>query len=167
MKRILYFDCFAGISGDMTIAALIDLGLDKDKVLTEIEKLGLTGYEIEIGKINRFSISGTDVNVKLSGGFCVNHGHHHQGDFHKEEPFHNGHSQSFHSHEDGERSLGHITHIINNSGIRQPAKKLAIAIFREIAKAEAVVHGKEVEDVYFHEVGAVDSIIDIVGAAIC
>lgn len=162
MKRILYFDCFAGISGDMTIAALIDLGLSEKVVLEEIAKLGIGGYEIDIKKTNRFSISGTDVHVKLDGGVHCQHTHaqdenqehHHEGD----------HS---HSHNDGERSLGHITHIINNSRITENAKKISIEIFKEIAKAEAIVHGKSLEDVHFHEVGAVDSIVDIVGAAIC
>ncbi|MDF2656163.1 MAG: hypothetical protein K0R19_2637, partial [Bacillota bacterium] len=67
MERILYFDCFAGISGDMSIAALIDLGLDPEIVIREIEKLGVKGYHIEIKKVNRFSISGTDVTVHLNG----------------------------------------------------------------------------------------------------
>lgn len=166
MKRILYFDCFAGISGDMTIAALIDLGLDKGKVLAEIEKLGLTGYEIEITKANRFSISGTDVNVKLDGGVNCLHSHGGDGDF-----GHDGHAHHeggvTHKHDEVQRSFGQITHIINNSDISKKAKNLAIDIFREIAKAEAIVHGKSLEDVHFHEVGAVDSIVDIVGAAIC
>lgn len=160
MERILYFDCFAGISGDMTIAALLDLGINQTEFLTELEKLGLKGYSIEIEKVKRFSISGTDVKVILKDDFSCHHSHH--GD-HKH---HNNHSHD-HAHDEGERTLGHITHIINNSTISENAKKLSIDIFKEIAKAEAYVHGVPLDQVHFHEVGAVDSIVDIVGAAIC
>ena len=157
MERILYFDCFAGISGDMSIGALIDLGLDPSAVLEEIKKLGVKGYDIEIKKTNRFSIRGTDVKVTLNGDAeCIHeheeegHGHHHH-----------------HHHDEKERSLADISHIIRSSGISEKAKELAIAIFTEIAKAEAAVHGKQIDEIHFHEVGAIDSIVDIVGAAIC
>lgn len=202
MERILYFDCFAGISGDMSIAALIDLGLDPEIVIREIEKLGVKGYHIEIKKVNRFSISGTDVTVHLDGDAeCVhdhndnqnhNHGHDHMhahshndetnvGSNHSHKDGHNhGHDHSHsrynghnhdhdhsHSHDDRERSLSDISHIIRSCGISERAKEIAIAVFTEIAKAEASVHGKSLEEVHFHEVGAIDSIVDIVGAAIC
>ena len=157
MERILYFDCFAGISGDMSIGALIDLGLDSSEVLKEIKKLGVKGYDIEIKRINRFSISGIDVKVMLNGDAeCI---HEHEGGGHT-----HGHS---HHHDDNERSLNDISHIIRSSRISERAKELAIAVFTEIAKAEAAVHGKKIEEVHFHEVGAIDSIVDIVGAAIC
>lgn len=154
MERILYFDCFAGISGDMSIAALIDLGLDSDAVISELKKLGLNGYDIEIKKINRFSISGTDVKVTLNQEFECHHSHDHS----------HGHT---HTHGDKERSLSDVAHIIEASAIKPRAKKIALAVFTEIAKAEAAVHGKNLEEVHFHEVGAVDSIVDIVGVAIC
>lgn len=157
MEKILYIDCFAGISGDMAIAAFMDLGLDEKAVLEELKKLGVSGYDIEIRKINRFSISGTDVKVSLNGETnCL---HHHEGHGHD-----HGH---LHHHDSKERSLTDISHIINSSEITENAKRIAISIFTEIAKAEAVVHGKSLGEVHFHEVGAIDSIVDIVGAAIC
>ncbi|WP_027399273.1 nickel pincer cofactor biosynthesis protein LarC [Anaerovorax odorimutans] len=161
MEKILYFDCFAGISGDMTIAALVDLGLDEKKVIEEIKKLGVRGYEIEIKKVNRFSISGTDVKVVLNGDINCEHYHH---DHSNDEQNNNHHH---HHHNNRERSLTDISHIINSSDISENSKKIAIEIFTEIAKAEAVVHGKSLGEVHFHEVGAVDSIVDIVGTAIC
>lgn len=171
MERILYFDCFAGISGDMSIAALIDLGLNPEIVIQEIAKLGVKGYHIEINKVNRFSISGTDVTVRLSGeAECVhdhNHGHSHSEPDHNHEHSHCDHQDHSHNHDDRERSLSDISHIIRSSEISERAKEIAIAVFTEIAKAEAAVHGKTVEEVHFHEVGAIDSIVDIVGAAIC
>lgn len=166
MERILYFDCFAGISGDMSLGALIDLGLDPSAVLDEIKKLGVKGYDIEIKKISRYSISGTDVKVTLNGESECVHEHEHQ---HGHGGGH-GHIHSHgHSHRHGgkERSLSDIVHIIRSSGISEKAKKLSIAVFGEIAKAEASVHGTLLSEVHFHEVGAVDSIVDIVGTAIC
>jgi uncharacterized protein (TIGR00299 family) protein len=182
MDRILYFDCFAGISGDMTIGALIDLGLDPSAVVDEIKKLGVKGYDIEISKINRYSISGTDVKVTLNGeAECVHehedehaqdhehdgeHGHSHEhGHGHSHEHGHGHHHH--HHHEGNDRSLSDIVHIIRSSEISDKAKKLAISVFGEIAKAEATVHGTLLSEVHFHEVGAVDSIVDIVGTAIC
>ncbi|QOX63429.1 nickel pincer cofactor biosynthesis protein LarC [Anoxybacterium hadale] len=194
MERILYFDCFAGISGDMSIAALIDLGLNPEAVIKEIAKLGVKGYQIEIKKVNRFSISGTDVTVRLNGEAecvhdhgdipCNGHNHDHSHNHSRDEngKHQNSHDHSHghghsdhadcdlehsHGHDNRERSLGDISHIIQSSEISQRAKEIAIAVFTEIAKAEAAVHGKTVEEVHFHEVGAIDSIVDIVGAAIC
>lgn len=161
MERILYFDCFAGISGDMSIGALIDLGLNPDAVIEEIKKLGIKGYNIEIKKINKFSISGTDVKVTLTGEVDCRHNHGESDQEHE-----HGHHHH-HSHDDRERSLADISHIIESSRISQRAKELSIKIFTEIAKAEAIVHNKKLEEVHFHEVGAIDSIVDIVGAAIC
>lgn len=158
MERILYFDCFAGISGDMSIGALIDLGLDPSAVVEEIKKLGVKGYDIEIKKVNRFSISGIDVKVILNGNVdCVPMHEDDSGPDHMHD----------HEHDEKERSLADISQIIKSSSISDKAKKLSIAIFTEIAKAEAAVHGKSIEEVHFHEVGAIDSIVDIVGAAIC
>jgi uncharacterized protein (TIGR00299 family) protein len=184
MEKILYFDCFAGISGDMSIGALIDLGLSPSAVIEEIKKLGVKGYEIEIKKANRFSISGTDVKVTLTeDSDCIHiheadsgpdHGHdheHHSHDHHHgPEGDHRSHDEKHdhsHTHGEKERSLADISHIIHFSSISQRAKELSVAIFTEIAKAEAAVHGKSIQEVHFHEVGAIDSIVDIVGAAIC
>lgn len=169
MERILYFDCFAGISGDMSIGALIDLGLDPSDVLDEIAKLGVKGYDIEIKKIKRFAISGTDVTVTLNGEVDCVHEHEHGGHTHDHGHGHthdHGHGHSHH-HDENERSLSNIVHIIRSSGISDKAKQLSISIFGEIAKAEAAVHGTLLSEVHFHEVGAIDSIVDIVGTAIC
>lgn len=158
MERILYFDCFAGISGDMTIGALVDLGLDPSAVIEEIKKLGVNGYDIEMKKVSRFSIIGTDVSVTLNGEVDCVHGH---------EEGYQALESSHHHHDQKERSLADIVHIIRSSQISDKAKELSIAVFTEIAEAEAAVHGKKLEEVHFHEVGAIDSIVDIVGAAIC
>ncbi len=171
MERILYFDCFAGISGDMSIGALIDLGLDSAQVTAELKKLAIGGYTIEINKVNRFAISGTDVKVSLIDAAQHKYEAHHD---HKHEVHHEHKHEVHHEHshphtQDGqeERNLADITKIINQSEISNRSKELAVGIFTEIAKAEAVVHGKSLEDVHFHEVGAIDSIVDIVGVAVC
>ncbi|MGI6752369.1 MAG: nickel pincer cofactor biosynthesis protein LarC [Anaerovoracaceae bacterium] len=145
MGNILYFDCFSGISGDMTLGALMDLGLEPSRVRMELEKLNLKGFELQAEKSRRYGITGmeADVIVKESHG----HGHGHE-----------------HSHG---RNFKDIKEIILNSTISSRAKELSINIFTAIAEGEAKVHGKPVEQVHFHEVGALDSIIDIVGTAIC
>lgn len=202
--RILYFDCFSGISGDMTLGALLDLGLEQDAFLNELKKLNLSGYSIEIRKVVKNGISGTDVKVILdgeeSGHICCheneahktiefidyekvyesqyinncdknNHGcHHEQTHLHSHLEHENcsgqAHSHS-HSHSQPERNLADIENIINMSDLKPRVKVMSTKIFREIARAEAKVHGKEINEIHFHEVGAIDSIVDIIGACIC
>ena len=147
MKKILYFDCFSGISGDMTLAALIDLGVDKDLLINELQKLNVHGWKIELSNVSKHNICAKQVNVILE-----EHGHSH-------------HSSKDHSH--FHRNLTDITTIIDNSSISIGAKDLAKRIFMRLAIAEAKVHGTTPDKIHFHEVGAVDSIVDIVGVSIC
>lgn len=140
MMKILYYDCFCGISGDMNLGALIDLGVDGDYIINELQKLSISEeYEIAIRRDVKLGITGTKFDVILR----VGHGHHHQ-----------------------HRTFRDIRAIIEASGLHGQIKKRSIDIFTRIAEAEAKVHDKPVDEVHFHEVGAVDSLIDIVGAAI-
>lgn len=168
-EKILYFDCSAGISGDMTLGALIDLGADKKVFLTELEKLHLEGYEIAFETTQRNAITATHVNVILTGQEQAHdhtHIHEHIHDHgHTHEHDHEHHS---HDHERGHfhRSFRDIRQMIQNSELSKEVKDLSLRIFTRVARAEAKVHHKDIEEVQFHEVGAVDSIVDIVGSAI-
>ncbi len=172
--KILYYDCFSGISGDMNLGALIDIGVDKDYLLEELSKLNVIGYKIEIKKDNRKGIYGTKVNVILTENndeeymHNDNHSHEelkHSGHGHAHEHNHVHHETHEHMHE--HRNLDDIQNIINTSDLKGQVKKIALEIFKKVAEAEAKVHNKPIEEVHFHEVGAIDSIVDIVGAAIC
>lgn len=173
--KVLYFDCFSGISGDMTLGALLDLGIDKAAFLAELEKLKVDGYSIEINNKIKNGISGTDVHVVLEETRHHEDDEEHQyGEIHHIDHHHHGEHE--HTHEDAhehththnsERNLEDIEHIINHSELRPRVKSMSTKIFREIARAEAKVHGKGINEVHFHEVGAVDSIVDIVGSCIC
>ncbi len=169
--RVLYFDCFSGISGDMTLGALLDLGLDSNAFLYELDKLNLRGYSVEIKKVVKNGISGTDVNVILEEDVHEhNHEHHHAHEHdHTHEHHHEHHHDDTHrhSHSQPERNLQAIENIINMSDLKPRVKAMSTKIFREIACAEAKVHGKSIDEIHFHEVGAVDSIVDIVGVCIC
>lgn len=172
--RILYYDCFCGISGDMNLGALIDLGVDPEHLKSELAKLPMANeFELEIFKAQKKGIEGTKVNVLLKTGDSQGHrhldDHDHSGHHHHH---HHGHSHSHghnhsHSHNHNHRNLSHIEALIDNSSLSDSVKALSKKIFMEVAVAEAKVHGKSLEEVHFHEVGAVDSIVDIVGAAIC
>lgn len=143
--KVLYFDCFSGISGDMTLGALMDLGVDEQVFRKELDKLKLEGYKLVIGKSIKNGITGMDVNVILTDD---EHNHNHSLDHHA-------------------RNLRDIEALIDESGVSQSVKDFSKKVFREIAAAEAKVHDKDIYEVHFHEVGAVDSIVDIVGTAIC
>jgi uncharacterized protein (TIGR00299 family) protein len=153
--RALYFDCFSGVSGDMMLGALLDLGIDEKKFIEELNKLNLSGYKIVIEKKVKDSIAVTDVNVIVEG--IEDHNHHHDHDHH--------HDHNHHHHPS--RNLKDIEKIINESNLKSNVKEFGIKVFKEIAKAEARVHNKEINEIHFHEVGAVDSIVDIMGVAIC
>jgi uncharacterized protein (TIGR00299 family) protein len=135
--KIISYDCFSGISGDMNLGAMIDLGVDKDFLIGELNKLNLKGWELKVEKDQRHGISGTKVTVRQT------------------------------RHEHAHRHMSDIEKIINASSLDNKTKELALKIFMKIAVAEAAVHGTSVDHVHFHEVGAVDSIIDVTGAAIC
>ena len=143
--KTLYFDCSSGISGNMTIGALLELVGDKDYLLKELKKLNLEGYKIEISKKVKNGITGTYVDVILE------HSHEHLD-----------HKEHHHVH----RNLEDIYTIIDNSSIDEKTKQLSKRIFERVARAESKVHHKPLEEVHFHEVGAIDSIVDIVGTAI-
>lgn len=144
--RVLYFDCSSGISGNMTLGALLEVTGDEQGFLTELKKLKLDEYEIIIEKKENHGISGTYVDVKLTR----NDGKKSSG------------AENKHEH----RHLGDIYELIDKSGLETEVKTLSKEIFLKVARAEAKVHGKTLEQVHFHEVGAVDSIIDIVGTSI-
>jgi pyridinium-3,5-bisthiocarboxylic acid mononucleotide nickel chelatase len=159
--RTLYFDCFSGISGDMTIGGLLDLGLDFEYLKTELKKLPVEGYELKTGRVMRSNISAMkfDVDVEGDTGHHHHHHHHHEHDHHE----HDHHQEArphFH------RKASEILQMIAQSSIKPNAKRIATDIFMKLAVSEGKVHSIEPEDVEFHEVGAVDSIVDCVGAAI-
>ena len=123
--KILYYDCFCGISGDMNLAALIDLGVPKEYLIQELSKINLNfEYEIKIEKSKKVGITGTRVDVILNS-----HEHHH-------------------------RNLKDIEEIINSSDLSDKVKKLSLDMFMKVAEAEAKVHGQPLYEVHFHEVGA-------------
>jgi len=134
--RTLYFDCFAGISGDMTLGALVDAGADARALKERLELLGLDGYEIGFEKVDRSGISATRASVRLT----------------REEKHH--------------RHLSDIEKIIGGSRLNDSVRERALKIFGRLAEAEARVHNVPVERIHFHEVGALDAIVDVVGACI-
>ena len=160
---MIYFECFSGISGDMTVAALLDLGQNMGIDMSILEKtlktVPLTGYDIKIGRVKKCGIDACDFNVILHDH---DHAHHHEHEHsHEHKHEHN------HSHEHEHRNINDIIDIINASGLTDRAKELAKEIFAHITKAEAKAHGISEDKVHFHEVGAVDSIVDILATAIC
>jgi uncharacterized protein (TIGR00299 family) protein len=166
--KTLHFECYAGISGDMALAALVDLGVNPDELRRELEKLRLDGWKLDFVREQRNGISGTHAVVDLGGvtdhiASVDGEVHYHNHEFaHPHE--HNHDHQHNHG---GHNSWKEIRSLIEKSGISANAKKRALDIFSRIAAAESQVHGVPLEDVTFHEVGALDSIIDVVGTAIC
>jgi pyridinium-3,5-bisthiocarboxylic acid mononucleotide nickel chelatase len=176
--RTLYFDCFSGISGDMTVGALLDIGADEKALLDGLSQLKVEGYEIKIEKKLKNGISGTDFSVILEEDhdYAVEHEHHMHDGEHDNDHLHHEHEHSHehpHAHEHKHntkhvhRNMGDIERIINDSRLSARAKKLSMEMFRLVAEAEGKIHGKPAGEVHFHEVGAVDSIVDIIGTAIC
>lgn len=182
-NKILYLECKSGISGDMTVAALLDLGVDRDYFDKALHSLKLEGVRWEISRVDKNGIMACDFNVILPGEDAHehhhehehqhghthhghNHGHEHE---HDHEHAHTGHDHGHtHAHAaHAHRNLHDVCHIIDHGELTPRAKDIAKRIFGVVAEAEAKVHGKSIEDVHFHEVGALDSIIDIVGAAVC
>lgn len=189
MGQTIYLECYSGISGDMTVAALLDLGADQTVLEKGIASLGIGGYKLGVSRVKKSGIDACDFEVLLDSehenhdhdmeylhGHEHSHGHedghgyehsHGHEDGHGYEDSH-GHKHG-HPHEHGHphRGLPEILEMIQRADITQHAKEIAERIFRILAEAEAKAHGKEIDQVHFHEVGAVDSIVDIVGTAIC
>ena len=148
MTKYLYLEGAGGISGDMTVAALLDLGADRSRLDAVLESLKLEGFDYHIERKSSYSISGCDFDVHL----------HHEG-HHHEETYHEHHH---HEH----RHLADVYAIIDRGVMTDRAKALAKKIFLIVAEAEGKAHGCPVEEVHFHEVGALDSIVDIIAAAV-
>src|ERR1051325_10216461 len=133
--RTLYFDCFAGASGDMILGALVDAGVDPRALIDQLRLLGVEGWKIDFEKVDRSGISSTYARVETA-------------------------------HEHAHRHLSDILKIIYQSKLSQGVKDRAALIFSRLAEAEGHVHNQPIEKIHFHEVGAIDAIIDVCGAAI-
>lgn len=154
--KTLYLDCFAGISGDMTLGALIDIGLEPATLERELGKLRLDGYRIEVSRVDKLGLQAMQFKVILTGG-----GAEKVADLQPEEE--HGHEEV---HEHPHRALSDILALIERSELAASVKATASRIFRRLGDAEAEVHGIPLDAVHFHEVGGIDAIVDIVGAAI-
>jgi pyridinium-3,5-bisthiocarboxylic acid mononucleotide nickel chelatase len=157
--KILYLDLFSGIAGDMFIAALLDLGVDARKLERELKKLKLDGWHFHISRRQKSSIAGVKFDVHLA------HAHEHEHEHPHEHGHHHSHAHEDHDHTD-QRNFAEIKQLILRSKLSGWVKQKSIAVFGRIAEAEGKIHGLPPAEVHFHEVGAVDSIVDIVGAAI-
>ncbi len=164
--KILYLDLFSGIAGDMFLGALLDLGLDAHKLERELKKLKLDGYHLHISRQQKSSIAGIKFDVHLAHDH--EHGHSHVHEHHVHEHVHDhAHSHTHHDHDhENQRHFAEIENLISRSKLSAWVKKKSIAVFQRIAEAEGKIHGLPPAKVHFHEIGAVDSIVDIVGAAI-
>lgn len=173
MSKTLYLECYSGISGDMTVAALLDLGADREVLKESLESLPIGGFRTEITRVKKSGLDACDFSVILEQD---NHDHDMEY-LHGNEKLHAGyhehshehHHEHTHSHEypHEHRGMKEITEIIQNSEMTARAKKMAMRVFDILAQAESKAHGVPVEEVHFHEVGAVDSIVDIAAIAIC
>jgi pyridinium-3,5-bisthiocarboxylic acid mononucleotide nickel chelatase len=153
VSRLLYFDCFSGISGDMVLGALVDAGLPMARLKEALGSLAVDGYHVHAEKVLRAGVSATK--------FVV-HDHDHGHDDHHNH--HHDHGHHSHSHSHPHRSLPEIFGLIDKAALSPVARDRAKALFQRLAEAEAAIHDMPVEKVHLHEVGALDSIIDIVGA---
>ncbi|SFG84437.1 hypothetical protein SAMN04487776_103668 [Priestia megaterium] len=176
--RTLYLDCFSGISGDMFIGALIDAGGDSTLLEDELQKLNISEeYKLSWRKVVKNGISSTKFDVELSETADhkyddghqhkhedVDHNHEHEHSDHHHKHEHSDHHE--HSHHHSHRAYQDIVKLIDGSQLSQEVKETSLNIFKKIGEAEGLIHGISLEKVHFHEVGAVDSIIDIVGASI-
>lgn len=133
--RVVYFDCPSGASGDMILGALVDAGVPLDALRAELAKLGLAGWRLGAREVRRGAFRATKVDVEVDGGVRQEHRH-----------------------------LGDIVRILEGSGLPAAVVEGAVRVFRRLAEAEARVHGSAVDEVHFHEVGAVDAIVDVTGA---
>jgi hypothetical protein len=173
MGQTLYLECNSGISGDMTVAALLDLGADKEVLDKVLKDMPVEGFDIEVSRVNKAGLDVCDFNVKLD----KEHGNHDHdmeylfGDTHENVHEHHHDHDHKHHHENEEnnehRGLQEIQYIIEETQMSVRAKELSLRIFNILAQAEAKAHGVEINDVHFHEVGAVDSIVDIISVAVC
>lgn len=172
--KTLFFDLFSGISGDMTLGALLDLGVRFENLQNELKKLGVAGYHLHCARAKRFQIEGVQFNVHLEN---AEHSH----SFNPLDPLHSHPHTHEHSHfelipglhehththgADEHRNFAQIRQIISASTLSDWVKQKAIAVFQRVADAEGKIHGVPSDKVHFHEVGAVDSIVDIVGTCI-
>ena len=193
MGKTLYLECYSGISGDMTVAALLDLRADRAVLDRVLKSLKVSGFETKISRVVKSGIDACDFEVVLDKEHENHdhdmeylHGHHHEGHennhFYDHNHAHEEEAEHFHSHERNHahgagsaqdrhhhehRGIKEITYIIEHSAMTENAKKIALRIFEILAEAESKAHNVPVDQVHFHEVGAVDSIVDIVSVAVC
>jgi uncharacterized protein (TIGR00299 family) protein len=168
MGRTLYLECYSGISGDMTVGALLDLGAGEEALRSALAGLPVQGYELKIGRTKKCGMDACDFEVELDD---QEHAHHHN---HDSESGHDHDHSHHHNHSHHEQHRGHIhrdyrsiMEMLDQASLLPEVRTLAKKIFRIIGEAEAKVHGCPLETVHFHETGAVDSIVDIVGTAAC
>lgn len=185
-EKILYLECYSGISGDMTVGALLDLGASRERLMEELEKLGIGGYHLHFGRTQKCGIDAYDFDVHLEeeeqdhdhshdhhshGDHAHSHNHHSHEDHgdhghHHGDHSHHHHHDHAHHHPHVHRNVHDIYQIIDRLEDEE-TRRLAKEMFRLVAEAESKAHGLPVDQVHFHEVGAVDSIVDIVGTAVC
>lgn len=193
MSHTMYLECYSGISGDMLAAALLDLGADWQVLEEVLNSLPVSGFQAKVSRVMKSGIDACDFNVILSeqdnhdhdmeylyghlhGEYPVNeghaheHSHHHGGEEHSDEhPHHHGGEGHTHAAHPGHvhRGMREIKDIIEQGKMTEGARALALKIFGVLAEAESKAHHVPVEEVHFHEVGALDSIVDIVSIAVC
>lgn len=185
MGQTLYLECNSGISGDMMVAALLDLGADTEVLQKALDSLPVQGFETVISRVKKAGLDVCDFNVKLDEAhenhdhdmeYLHGHEHHdHGGVAHDHEQCHVGetcdhkhhHDEEEHAHIHEHRGLPEILEIIDKADISARARETAVRIFQILGQAEAKAHGVPIEQVHFHEVGAVDSIVDIIAVAVC
>ena len=192
--KILYLECGTGISGDMAVAALLDLGADQEKLLKVLEGIPGHGFKVQISRVKKSGIDCCDFNVILdeehdghdhdmeylyghlegekdAHTHSHDHDHHHDHDLHHDHHHDHDHHDHDHDHDHGHShhhtGMREIREIIGNLEMTEGARALALRIFEILAQAESEAHGVPVDEVHFHEVGAIDSIVDIVAAAVC
>ena len=200
-QHTLIIDGTSGISGDMTVAALLDLGASEEHLREQLATLPVDGFTIAVTRVSKHGIDACDFDVQLAeelenhdhdmawlygneaAAEHMHEPHHHDHGEHEHEHCHehervhchehdheahdHGHEDHHHAHHHHHRSLADVTAIIDGSQLSDGAKRRALAIFTALAAAEAKAHGKTPETVMFHEVGAVDSIVDVCSVAIC
>jgi pyridinium-3,5-bisthiocarboxylic acid mononucleotide nickel chelatase len=150
--RVLYFDCFAGAAGDMIVGALLDAGMPFEALRHALGSLAVEGWDVSVDRVLKTGVSATKFRV---------HEHAHQGSGIGDQASGHGHH---HHHDHGHQSLNEIFSAIERSALSESGKARAIAMFRRLGEAESAIHGIPIDKIHLHEVGALDSIIDIVGA---